>query len=97
MKMYKRLLLTYIEKYKRVDFGLLCGELKMSEGQIADIIYSLWQSGYVQSTGSEYALTESGRKWAFSFWNDWSVCQAEGKKQQFQWDALYIPEDFERS
>lgn len=96
MKMYKRLLLTYIHKYNRVDFGLLCGELQMSESQIADILYGLWQAGYIQGVGNEYLLTESGRKWAFSIWNDWSAFKAEEERQQFHWDALYIPKDFER-
>ena len=41
MKMYKRLILTYIDKYHRVDFGILIAELRMKEFQISELVSEL--------------------------------------------------------
>ena len=46
MKMYKRLLLTYINKYNRLDLSALAEELRMTEWQIAEIVSSLKKNGF---------------------------------------------------
>ena len=47
MKMYKRLLLTYLDKYKRLDTQILEKELKISEQQIVDMVKNIFKEiGY---------------------------------------------------
>lgn len=43
MKMYKRLLLTYLDKYKRLDTQILEKELKISEQQIVDMVKNIFK------------------------------------------------------
>ena len=96
VKMYKRLLLTYINKYNRLDLSALAEELRMTEWQIAEIVSSLKKNGFFTVNNQKYELSEKGKKWAFQVWNDWSVYyqEEEWKKQkEFVWDYLYIPEN----
>ncbi len=56
MKMYKRLLLTYINKYNRLDLSALAEELRMTEWQIAEIAVEI-----LQMTGAEVETAENGK------------------------------------
>ena len=47
MEIYKRLLMTYIDKYKRLDLDMLTEEMRLTETQIVDIVYSLIEEGFV--------------------------------------------------
>lgn len=94
MKMYERLLLTYIDKYNRLDFVVLTEELGMTEWQIAEIVNSLKKNGFVTVKNQRYEVSKRGKVWVFPMWNDWSVYyqEEERKKQsEFIWDYLYIP------
>lgn len=93
MKMYKRLLLTYIDKYHRLDFAVLTEELRMTEWQIAEIVSSLKKDGFVTVKNQQYELSKRGKEWVFPIWNDWSIYYPEEEKKQseFVWDYLYIP------
>lgn len=94
MKMYKRLLLTYINKYHRIDTAILAQEMCMDENQIIDIVYSLYHEGYFSIENNMYMLTASGKEWILPTWNDWSQYKETfDKKQEFQWDYLYIPKN----
>ena len=94
MKMYKRLILTYIVKYHRVDFGLLIAELRMTEVQIAELVSELKSEGFITVKDQRYELSTLGKEQAFSIWNEWSVYNDEKREktgQKFEWDYLYIP------
>lgn len=96
MKMYERLLLTYINKYHRLDFSVLTSELKMADWQIAQIVSSLKENGFVRMENQRYEVSEQGQEWIFPMWNDWSVYYQEEeweKTSEFVWDYLYIPEN----
>lgn len=94
--MYKRLLLTYLDKYKRLDTQILEKELKISEQQIVDMVYSLKKEGYIDRLEGAYLVTEEGRKWTFPIWNEWSDFYGAGSEVEgveFVWDYLYIPQN----
>lgn len=96
MKMHKRLLLTYIDKYHRLDLAVLTAELRMTEWQITDMVSTLRKDGLVIIENQRYELSQKGKEWAFPIWNEWSVYNEENamkKQQKFQWDYLYIPEN----
>lgn len=93
MKMYKRLLLTFIDKYNDVQLNILSKEMRMSRMQIMDIIYSLWADKYFYIEDSKYILTASGKEYIFPMWNEWSSAYMDNEKEEFNWDYLYIPND----
>lgn len=93
MKIYRRLILTYIDKYKTLDSMLLAKEFSMTEEQIINIAYSLRDAGYLNVQNQEYTITEQGRRLIFPMWNDWSIFFQDNHEKQhdFQWNYLYIP------
>ena len=95
MKIYKRLILTYIAKYRTLDTMLLSKELSMTEEQIINIAYSLRDEGYFNVKNQEYSITEQGKMLIFPMWNDWSIFMQDNDKKQheFQWNYLYIPQN----
>ena len=95
MKIYKRLILTYIAKYRTLDTMLLSKELSMTEEQIINIAYSLRDEGYLNVKNQEYSITEQGKMLIFPMWNDWSIFMQDNDKKQheFQWNYLYIPQN----
>lgn len=38
--------MTYIDKYKRLDLDMLTEEMRLTETQIVDIVYSLIEEGF---------------------------------------------------
>lgn len=95
MELYKRLVLTYINKYHRLDLTILTKELRMTEYQIAELVSSLRNDGYVSVENQCYEVSEKGKDQVFPVWNEWSVFvqeEREKKQQEFEWDYLYIPE-----
>lgn len=96
MKMYKRLFLTYINKYSRLDMEVLSQELSMSEHQVVDMAYSLKEQGYFEVKDGKYLVTPKGKEWVFPMWNDWSRFGQKPEEEtetEFCWDYLYIPEN----
>lgn len=96
MEMHKRLLLTYMDKYHRLDMTALTTELRLTEWQIADMVSTLRKDGLVTIEDQRYELSQKGKEWAFHFWNEWSIYQKEDsmeKQTKFEWDYLYIPQN----
>lgn len=96
MKMYKRLLLTYVDKYARLDMEMLSKELNMTEQQIVDIAYTLKEQDYFEIKDGRYLVTNKGKRWVFPWWNDWSAYKTDNDEKpeaEFFWDYLYIPEN----
>lgn len=60
MEIYKRLLMTYIDKYKRLDLDMLTEEMRLTETQIVDIVYSLIEEGFVYMKDHKYKISEKG-------------------------------------
>ena len=80
--MYKRLILTYIDKYHRVDFGLLIAELRMTEVQIAELVSELKSEGFITVKDQRYELSTLGKEQAFSIWNECLFIMMKKEKKQ---------------
>lgn len=65
MEIYKRLLMTYIDKYKRLDLDMLTEEMRLTETQIVDIVYSLIEEGFVYMKDHKYKISEKGKNLYF--------------------------------
>lgn len=95
MKAYEKMILTFFEKYNKVDFDLLNIELKLPKTLIVDIIENLIKNKYFELSNGEIKLTEKGKMNTYIIWNELTYCmQNEEKQIEFRWDELYIPKNF---
>mgnify|MGYP004635846419 FL=1 len=96
MKIYKRILMTYIDKYQRLDLDMLTEEMRLTETQIVDIVYSLIEEGFIYMKDHKYKISEKGKNFVFPTWNEWSFCSDKERgntEKNFTWDYLYIPKN----
>lgn len=94
MKVSEKMILTYIDKYKELNFDVLSNELGIPVSSLLGLADGLLQNGYIKSMDRELSVTEKGKKEAYGFWNEISIVEEEGRSQDFLWDELYIPKDF---
>ena len=66
--------MTYIDKYKRLDLDMLTEEMRLTETQIVDIVYSLIEEGFVYMKDHKYKISEKVKKFVFPMWNELSFC-----------------------
>jgi predicted transcriptional regulator len=95
MKAYLRLLLAYIDTYKRVDYTLLKAEFSVNSKQILCWIEELIDKGYVIWKDGEIHLTPLGRVYKSDQWLSFSICNEKETDMEFEWDYLYIPKKLE--
>ncbi|EOS21450.1 hypothetical protein C806_04433 [Lachnospiraceae bacterium 3-1] len=94
MKVSEKMILTYINKYKEMNFDILSKELGLPVSSLLGVADGLLQNGYIKSVDQEFFVTEKGKKEAYGFWNEISIVEEEDTKQDFSWDELYIPKNF---
>ncbi len=95
MKSYEKLILTYIEKYEKLELAVLSRELCMPGRILLGVTEELYKEKYFEFEGDNVKLTEKGKLCAYGEWNTFTnVLEREEKPEQFDWLALYIPKDF---
>lgn len=94
MEVYKRMMLTYIKKYGKIDFDILSSELRIPINSLVEIVDDLLVKEYIKSVNREIMLTDKGLAETYSTWNGIVLNEEESIELQFQWDELYIPEKF---
>lgn len=93
MKVYEKMILTCIEKYKVLDFNYLCDELHLPILCLMGIVDQLFIDKYISFVGDDCIVTEKGKKEIYDSWN----VLTKGKdsvSEGFQWDGLYVPKKF---
>lgn len=92
MKMYKRLLLTYINKYNRLDLSALAEELRMTEWQIAEIVSSLKKNGFFTVNNQKYELSEKEKSGHFRYGMTglFTIRKKSGKNRRNLYGIIYI-------
>lgn len=93
MEVYKRMVLTYIKKYGKIDFDILSSELRVPVNSLVEIADDLLVKEYIKSVNREIILTDKGVEATYSTWNGITIDE-EKLELQFRWDELYIPEKF---
>lgn len=95
MKTYMILLLAYLDVYHTIDYTLLEEEFHVTSRQIIEWMEMLAQDGYIVWENDGFYLTLLGRQYKSISWLEFSdhvkICSGEN----FIWDFLYIPENFE--
>lgn len=91
--MHKRMILTFIDKYHRIETALLSKELSLSQTQIMEIVFNLKEEEYIKVMEYGYLMiTEKGKEFVFPTWNAFSkYIVEENVAEKFSWDYLYIP------
>lgn len=95
MKLYKKIILTYVDKYKDVNFDILSKELNVPLINLVEIVQELVMDDYLKCQNRTFFLTEKGKTEIFASWNAIFVTEKEEEdKEDFVWDELYIPDKF---
>lgn len=94
MKAYESMILTYINKYKDLNFDVLSKELRLPVNILLELADQLFLEGYINSDNQDLSVTEKGNSHVFSSWNELSIKKDDRIEKDFQWDDLYIPENF---
>lgn len=87
-------ILSYIDKYKRIDLYTLEKELNAPLVQIVDMITKLYKMGYIKLNNENFHVSEEILKKYKSIWNDFeNNCKDKSllEVECFEWDYLYIP------
>lgn len=93
MKANERMILTYINKFKKVDFTFFADEFGISQMIILDMLVQLISDEYISFCEDELVLTEKGLKEVYESCN--KIFLEEENIPKFDWRALYIPQNFE--
>ncbi len=93
MKTYKKMILTYINKYENMNFEVLSKELKLPMNSLLGIVDELLLKGYITCTDQRIMVTEKGKAKVYDSWNQLTTDSQEDE-EEFQWEELYIPENF---
>lgn len=94
LKMNEVVILSYIDKYKRIDLYTLEKELNAPLIQIAYMISNLHKRGYIKLNDDNFYVSEEILKNYKSIWNDFeNNCKGKSSLEVecFEWDYLYIP------
>ncbi len=94
MKACKKLILTYLDKYKELNFDVLSIELRVPAASLIKLAEELLQGRYIECENREWKLTASGKREVFSSWNTYTATGGEEEKSNFQWEEVYVPENF---
>ncbi len=92
MKANERILLTYIGKYKKVDFAFFADEFNISPMVILDLVVQLINDEFIKVCEDELILTEKGMKEVYESFN--KIFLEEENIPKFDWTELYIPQNF---
>ena len=69
--MIRVLILSYVNKFGRIDLDEIRNVVNEPIGLIAQEIVSLYDEGYLTKNEEGYKLTEKGKKEDISVWNVW--------------------------
>ncbi len=94
MKVSEKMILTYLNKYKELNFDVLSKELGLPVSSLLGVADGLLQNGYIKSVNQELCVTEKGKQEVYGFWNELIIGKEDDAKQDFVWDELYIPQNF---
>lgn len=95
MKIYKKLILSYIDKYHEIDYQLLKMEFGVQIKQIVAWLEQLKDDGYIIWKDRRFYLTDLGEVEKPKIWNEFSrYISKEKPGTVFDWDFLYIPSNF---
>ena len=98
MKPYEEIILSYINKYHKINLEQLQYEIGLNISLISDILRSLYEKEYYKIDNDKLYLTENAINCITELWNDWSFSNKNlfsHKANRFIWDFLYIPIDFD--
>lgn len=95
MKPYMTLLLAYLDVYHTIDYALLEEEFHVTSRQIIEWMEMLNQGGYIVWENGGFYLTLLGRQYKSTSWLEFSGHVKRNNNENFRWDFLYIPENFE--
>lgn len=95
MKSYKSLLLAYIDRYHNIDFELLSEEFHVRKRQIMEWLIDLETKGYIKGEAGKFCVTQAGKEYQSASWISFIGMEEEETEETFDWDFLYIPENFE--
>lgn len=93
MKANERMILTYIGKFKKVDFTFFANEFNISPMIVLDMIAKLMSDELVKVCDDELVVTEKGMKEVYESCN--KIFIEEESIPIFDWTELYIPKNFE--
>lgn len=95
MKPYMTLLLAYLDVYHTIDYALLEEEFHVTSRQIIEWMEMLNREGYIAWDNGGFYLTPLGRQYKSTSWLEFSGHIKRSRNENFTWDFLYIPENFE--
>ena len=93
MKTNERIILTYIGKFKKVDFTFFANEFNISPMLVLEMVVKLICDEFVIVCDNELLLTEKGKQGAYESCN--KIFIEEESIPTFDWTELYIPKNFE--
>lgn len=103
MKPYEEIILSYINKYHEFDLSVLSYELGLNISLLSDIIRNLYNDKYFIMDNEKYILTDKATNQITTLWNDWTFSRKQtdpahknSNTEIFNWDFLYIPQNFDR-
>ena len=95
MKTYRSLLLAYINRYHSIDFELLSEEFHVRKRQTMEWLIDLETKGYIEEEAGKFYVTQTGKEYQSASWISFTGVGEEEAEETFDWDFLYIPENFE--
>lgn len=98
MKPYEEIILSYINKYHEINLEQLHYEIGLNISIISDILRNLYEKAFLVINENKLYLTDKAATCITETWNDWSFSHKEFSKeyiQPFNWDYLYIPQNFD--
>lgn len=98
MKPYEEIILSYIHKYHEINLEQLHYEIGLNISIISDTLRNLYEKGFFVINDTKLYLTDKATTCITEIWNDWSFSHRELSKesiQPFNWDYLYIPQNFD--
>lgn len=93
MKANERMILTYIGKFKKVDFAFFADEFNISPMIILDMVVQFIDDEFIKVCEDGLILTEKGKKEVYESLN--KIFMVEESIPEFDWEELYIPQNFE--
>ena len=94
LKMNEVVILSYVDRYKRIDLYSLEKELNAPLIEIIYMIRKLYDKKYIELKDDNFYVSEEILKNYKSIWNDFeNNCKGKNSLNLdcFEWDYLYIP------
>lgn len=92
MKAYERMILTYIDKYKNINFDYFYHEFSIGKIQMLGILEKLLKNEFIKFEDNKLIVTDKGKSQKYDALN--KLMEVEDNIPDFDWTKLYIPKNF---